>query len=88
MAFIRESIKNKILDAEIMVLEREKSEFYDPWHIISLEVDSIDGNITPKQLRKLGKWMVKEGKRIGKEYKSNGARRVLETNIEGVPISD
>lgn len=80
MAFVKEEIKHDVFDATITVLERESSEFSEPWNIISLEIDSFE-NCTPKELRKLGKWMVEQGKRIGREYKSNGAKRDISDSI-------
>lgn len=75
MAFIKEEIENEIFNTKITILEREKSEFSESWKIISMELDSFE-NCTPKQLRILGRWLIKEGKRIGKEYKSNGSKRI------------
>ena len=74
MAFVKEEIKHDVFDATITVLEREKSELSEPWNIINFEVDSYE-NCTPKELRRIGKWRIEQGKRIVKEYKSNGARR-------------
>lgn len=75
MAFINEEIEYEVFDASLTVSEREKSEFSNPWSIISLEVDNY-GNCTQRQLVVLGKWLVSQGKRIGKEYNSNGAKRL------------
>lgn len=80
MAFVKEEIKHYVFDATITVLEREQSEFSDPWNIINLEVDSFQ-NCTPKELRKLGNWLLKQGKRIGKEYKSNGSQRHFSDSV-------
>lgn len=56
-----------------MVTERYGSEMRDPWRIVSLSLDRFHTDLTPRELRELGRWLVKEGKRIGREYKSNGA---------------
>ena len=74
MAFVKEEIEFDVLEAKIMVLERESGEYPEPWSIISFSVDDLE-NCTPKELRQLGKWLIEQGKRIGKEYKSNGARK-------------
>lgn len=74
MAFIKEEIEHDELNVTITVLEREKSEASEPWSIINIEVDNFE-NYSPKELRRLGKWLIEQGKRIGREYKSNGAVR-------------
>lgn len=74
MGLINEETKIEIAEATITVVEREKGEMTEPWKFISLDIDSME-SLSPRELRELGKWLVKEGKRIGKEYKSNGAKR-------------
>jgi hypothetical protein len=74
MAYIKEETKHEYLGAIIQVKEREKFEYYDPWRIITLEVDRLE-DFSPKELRELGEWLIDQGKRIGKEYRSNGAIR-------------
>jgi len=71
MALIHEETKHE-LGARLMVSERAKDETRDPWRFVSVEMDGFD-NLTPTELRTLGKWMVQQGRRIGREYKSNGA---------------
>lgn len=90
MAFIRETIKNKILDSALQVVEPDldEKEYIAPWHIVYLEVDSFEGPITPKQLKRLGKWLVSEGKRIKKAYNSDGSKREAYVNIPDFPIAD
>jgi hypothetical protein len=56
-----------------MVVERAKHECREPWHFVRLEIDSRNGYMSPKELRELGRWLMTEGKRLGKQYKSNGA---------------
>jgi len=72
MGLIREELTHPIGETELMVVEREKHECRDPWRFISLRMDSFS-NLTPKELRELGKWLQQQGRRLGREYKSNGA---------------
>ncbi|WP_157669327.1 hypothetical protein [Chitinibacter sp. GC72] len=72
MAYVREEKYHETLQVRLMVSEKTKEETREPWRFVSVEFDSMD-RITPKELRELGKWLVAEGKRIGREYKSNGA---------------
>lgn len=74
MGLINEETRNEIAETTITVVEREKGEMTEPWKFISLEIDNME-TLSPRELRELGRWLVKEGKRIGKEYKSNGAKR-------------
>lgn len=74
MGLINEKTRNEIAETTITVVEREKGEMAEPWKFISLEIDNME-TLSPRELRELGRWLVKEGKRIGKEYKSNGAKR-------------
>ena len=71
MALIHEEIEHE-LGPRLMVSEREEGETREPWQFISLEMDGFD-EMTPTELRTLGKWLVQQGRRIGREYKSNGA---------------
>ncbi|PTU71457.1 hypothetical protein [Chromobacterium haemolyticum] len=72
MAIVHEETSHDDLPVTIMVSERTKGEFRTPWEMIDLEFDSFQ-QLTPTQLRQLGRWLIQEGKRIGREYKSNGA---------------
>ena len=72
MAIVHEETQHKYLPVTISVTERVGNECRPVWEIVSLEYDSFE-NLSPKQLRELGKWLIGEGKRIGREYKSNGA---------------
>lgn len=76
MGLIREETKHDSLDAELVVVERRGGEFMDPWRFIELRVDGFE-KMTPKQLRNLGRWLQQQGRRIGREYKSNGAPRAV-----------
>lgn len=81
MGLIIEEIEHDNLGASITTVQREKGETRDPWHFVHLDVDSINRR-TPKELRELGRWLIDQGRRIGREYKSNGARRVQEADHE------
>jgi hypothetical protein len=72
MGLIHEETKHAS-GAELMVVERQGNEVRDPWHFIGLDVDRFNGYMSPKELRDLGRWLIAEGKRLGKHYKSNGA---------------
>jgi hypothetical protein len=72
MGRIREEIKHNS-GAELMVVERQGNECREPWHFVRLDVDGHSGYMSPKELRDLGRWLIAEGKRMGKQYKSNGA---------------
>lgn len=74
MGIIHEEVEFSTWDgtARISVIEKEKGECVEPWLICSVEVDRF-GKFSPKELRALGRWFINEGKRIGREYKSNGA---------------
>ncbi len=54
-----------------MVSERQEGEVRDAWRFVSVGMDGFE-NLTPTELRKLGKWLMQQGRRIGSEYKSNG----------------
>lgn len=72
MGLVREEVAHAS-GAELMVVERTKNECCDPWHFVRLEVDSSGSYMSPKELREMGRWLIAEGKRLGKQYKSNGA---------------
>lgn len=75
MGLIRDERSHEHLPATVMVVEREKGETAWPWRFVRLEVEHFE-RLTPPELRKLGHWLIKEGKRLGREYKSSGAPRV------------
>lgn len=75
MGVIHEETSHEFLGVNFTVDEREKGSCREPWRFVSLEIDSME-SLTPKELRELGKWLVSQGKRLGREYKSNGAPRV------------
>jgi hypothetical protein len=72
MGIIREQLTNEIGKTEVAVVERTKRESPRPWEIVFLRIDDM-GRMTPKQMCELGRWLQREGKRIGQQYKSNGA---------------
>ena len=74
MGIVNEEVSCEIVDATISVVEREDGETTEPWRFVKLEVHEYE-RMTPKELRKFGRWCVDEGKRIGQQYKSNGAPR-------------
>lgn len=57
---------------DLMVSEKVAGETRDQWRFISLEIDGWV-RLTPRELRELGRWLQQQGRRMGKEYKSNGA---------------
>lgn len=73
MALIHEESKHSVHGVELMVTERQGSEVREQWRIVSLSLDSFREELTPRELRELGKWLIQEGKRIGRAYKANGA---------------
>ena len=76
MGFVTEEIEHDELPVKLTTVERDKEsgECREPWRFIGLEFDHFE-ELTPPELRRLGRWLVQEGKRIGKEYKSNGAMK-------------
>lgn len=72
MGIVREEVAHAS-GAELMVVERAKNEYRDPWHFVRLDVNGTGSYMSPKELRDLGRWLMTEGKRLGKQYKSNGA---------------
>jgi hypothetical protein len=74
MAIVHEELKHEYLPASIMVSQRQAGETIAPWAILHCEVDGME-RMSPKELRELGRWMVQEGKRLGRQYKSNGEPR-------------
>lgn len=62
------------IEAAVQVIEREEDEIYEPWRIIDLHLDSRS-RLSPRELRDLGSWLIREGRRIGREYTASGAPR-------------
>jgi|WetSurMetagenome_2_1015567.scaffolds.fasta_scaffold749300_2 hypothetical protein len=76
MGVIHEETSHEFLGVSFTVDEREKGSCREPWRFVSLEIDCME-SLTPKELRELGKWLVSQGKRLGREYKSNGTPRAM-----------
>ena len=74
MGIVREEISHEDLPVSLAVVEREKGETTEPWRFIRLDVEHFE-RLTPPELRRLGRWLLQQGKRIGQEYKANGARK-------------
>lgn len=74
MGIVNEKVSCEVVDASISVVQRDSDECVEPWKIITLEFDCFE-RMTPKELRKFGRWCMTEGKRIGQQYRSNGAPR-------------
>ena len=76
MGIIHEEIEFETYEAaaRLMIVEKEKGECVTPWANCMVEVDGF-GRFTHKELQQLGRWLIREGKRIGREYKSNGAKK-------------
>ena len=74
MAIVQEEVKHDSLLVELMVSEKVKGEVRDQWRFVHVDVDCMR-NYTPKELCELGHWLVQQGERMGREYKSNGAPR-------------
>lgn len=74
MGIVREETKHETLAAEFMVVEREPRETREPWRFVALRVDDFE-KLTPREMRDLGRWLQREGKRLGREFKSNGSPR-------------
>lgn len=86
MALIHEETKHEYLPVSLMVSQRQKGETIGPWELIHCEVDGME-RLTPHELVELGEWLIQQGKRIGKEYKSNGApRNAGVVAVDGDPI--
>jgi len=74
MAFITEEIEYENPWVKIVTVAKQKGEDIPAWKFISIELDGFE-RISPSELRDLGNLLVKEGTRIGKEYKSNGSMK-------------
>lgn len=74
MAIVTEEIKHEDTNVTVCVTQRESDETHEAWRIISVEMDGYE-RITPREMRDLGHWLVRESKRIGRAYTSSGAPR-------------
>lgn len=88
MGFVTEEIEHDELPVTLITVEREAGETREAWRFVSLEFDHFE-RLTPPELRKLGRWLVHEGKRIGREYKSNGAMKTpSNAEVTGLPAKE
>ena len=62
-------------DAIISVVERSPGEVSEQWKIVSLSIETFSPMMTPRELRAFGAWCSREGRRIGREYTSKGAKK-------------
>lgn len=74
MGIVTYEAEHDVCEASVMVDQREPGACRGPWEMITVEING-HSRMTPKELRKLGRWLQQEGKRIGREFKSNGAPR-------------
>lgn len=74
MGIIRDERMHEEFGGVVKVVEREPGECRAPWEMISVEIDCMQC-MTPRELRRLGRWLQQEGKRIGREFTSKGAPR-------------
>ncbi len=74
MATVIEETQHEYTGVSLCVCQRDAGETIDPWRIIMIETDGFD-RCSPRELRDLGRFLVRESKRIGRAYKSNGAPR-------------
>lgn len=74
MGLIHEEVTHpEFENVELMIIQREAGECVEPWRIAELSINHRRERFSPKELRELGHWLIAEGKRLGREYKSNGA---------------
>lgn len=81
MALVHEESKHEYLPVSLMVSQRQRGESIDAWALIHCEVDGMQ-RLTPKELQEMGQWLVQQGKRISREYKSNGAPKAGVERLE------
>lgn len=75
MAYIKETVNHPTIgeddEVQIEVLQKHHEQYWEPWKIINLNVDSFI-RLTPDELISMGEWFVKEGRRIKTQYNKNG----------------
>lgn len=74
MGNIKEISNHEEMSVCIIVSEKEDDEIMEPWRFCQLNVDSAE-KFTPKELKLLGRWLVQEGTRLGRQYTSKGESR-------------
>ena len=74
MAKIQEEIEKD--GVQIMVLRPDEDEYAEEGCIIHLDLQ-MGGveQMTAKDLRDLGQWLISQGKRIGREYDEKGDKK-------------
>ena len=82
MGIIHEDIKHPDFPVSITIVEREKGEGVEAWRVADLEIEFTGERFTPRELRELGRWLIQQGKRLGKSYTSKGAPRATKTQKE------
>jgi hypothetical protein len=80
MALVMEETQHEPTNVKVLVAQREDGETYEAWRIISVEMDGYE-RVTPQELRDLGRFLVRESKRIGREYTASGAHRNLQDRL-------
>ncbi len=76
MGYVHQTIIHE-LGVMIKVEESDNDSLSEPWKIISVEFDDME-SITPRELIILGRWLIYQGMRIRREFKSNGAPREID----------
>lgn len=67
-----ESIEHPTIDnIQIDVLQKDNETYWQPNAICDIAIDTMK-SYTPNQLKEIGRWLISEGKRIGKTYTSTG----------------
>ena len=82
MALVIEETQHEPTNVNVLVTQRQDGETHEAWRIISVEMDGYE-RITPREMRDLGRWLVRESKRIGRTYTSSGAPRKPNKSTRG-----
>jgi len=76
MGIIQETLYNDLSGVSLEVIQHTDDEMYDPWHIISIEgLGFGTGDLSAKELKLLGKWLIEQSKYISKNYTSKGNKK-------------
>lgn len=71
MGPLRERSRHDTLPVGIAVYGREDAQKRGAWKIATVDVTCMT-RLTPMEMREMGRWLVAEGKRLGREYTSTG----------------
>lgn len=82
MGLINEETKHEYLAASFYVVERQAGETREAWRFVAIDIDGME-RLTPREMRDLGRWLQQQGRRLGREYKSNGAPRAVADRGQG-----